>query len=42
MQCLPDTLKDRVYYQPTEEGSEKAVKEKLDRIKAWKRGIDTL
>lgn len=37
MQCLPDALKDREYYRPTDEGAERAVKEKLDRIKAWKR-----
>ena len=37
MQCLPDALKDREYYRPTQEGAEKAVKEKLDRIKSWKR-----
>ena len=29
MQCLPDSLKDRQYYQPTQEGAEKAVKERL-------------
>ena len=28
MQCLPDSLKDRRYYLPTQEGAEKAVKEK--------------
>ena len=38
MQCLPDALKDRCYYQPTSQGKEKEVKEKLDRIKAWKKG----
>lgn len=37
MQCLPDALKDREYYRPTDEGAERAVKEKLDRVKAWKR-----
>lgn len=37
MQCLPDALADREYYLPTEEGQEKAVKEKLEQIKAWKR-----
>lgn len=36
MQCLPDSLKDREYYRPTEEGAERAVKEKLDRLKQWK------
>lgn len=36
MQCLPDALKDRRYYQPTQQGREKAVKERLDSILAWK------
>ena len=33
MQCLPDNLRDRVYYQPTNEGVEKRIKERLDEIK---------
>ncbi len=37
MQCMPDSLKDRVYYEPTREGEEKRVAEKLEQIKAWKR-----
>lgn len=37
MQCLPDSLKGREYYRPTEEGAEKAVGEKLARVKAWKK-----
>ena len=36
MQCMPDSLKDRVYYQPTVQGEEKKVKERLEKIKAWK------
>ena len=36
MQCMPDSLKDRVYYQPTAQGEEKKVKERLEEIKAWK------
>ena len=36
MQCLPDALKDRRYYQPTQQGREQAVKERLDNILAWK------
>lgn len=36
MQCLPDGVKDRVYYRPGTEGAEGAVKEKLERIKRWK------
>ncbi len=36
MQCLPDALVDRRYYQPTEQGKEKLVKEKLEEILRWK------
>lgn len=37
MQCLPDFLKDKEYYRPTEEGMESKYKARLDEIKAWKR-----
>jgi putative ATPase len=33
MQCLPDNLKDRRYYQPTGEGVEKRIRERLDEIR---------
>jgi putative ATPase len=33
MQCLPDNLRDRVYYHPTSEGVEKRIKERLEEIK---------
>jgi putative ATPase len=33
MQCLPDNLKDRTYYQPTNEGVEKRIRERLEGIK---------
>lgn len=36
MRCLPDSLQGKRYYIPTEEGREAEVKEKLDRILAWK------
>ena len=36
MQCLPDSLKDRKYYQPTGEGSEARVRDRLQQIEAWK------
>lgn len=36
MQCLPDALADRRYYQPTEQGKEKQVKERLEEILRWK------
>lgn len=37
MQCLPDSLLDRVYYQPTDQGLEVRFKERLAKIKAWKK-----
>ncbi|MBQ3834698.1 MAG: replication-associated recombination protein A [Elusimicrobia bacterium] len=37
MQCLPDNLKDREYYQPTEQGLEAKYKERLKQIKEWKK-----
>jgi putative ATPase len=33
MQCLPDNLRDRVYYRPTDEGIEKRIRERLEEIK---------
>ena len=33
MQCLPDSLKDHVYYHPTSEGAEKRFKERLEEIR---------
>lgn len=37
MQCLPDSLKDREYYQPTTQGDEAAVATRLREIKEWKK-----
>ncbi|MBQ9245332.1 replication-associated recombination protein A [bacterium] len=37
MQCLPDSLKDREYYNPTEQGLETKYKAKLLQIKQWKK-----
>ena len=36
MQCLPDNLKHRVYYHPTEEGIEKRIKVRLEEIRKAK------
>ena len=36
MQCLPDSLKDRRYYLPTEQGVEVRYKERLEAIRRWK------
>ncbi len=33
MQCLPDNLKDRRYYQPTSEGVEKRIRERLEEVR---------
>jgi putative ATPase len=33
MQCLPDNLKDRKYYEPTHEGVEKRIRERLEEIR---------
>jgi putative ATPase len=30
MECLPEKLRDRIYYRPTEFGQEKAIKERLE------------
>jgi putative ATPase len=37
MQCLPDSLLGREYYQPTEQGLEAKYKERLKQIKDWKK-----
>jgi putative ATPase len=37
MQCLPDSLRNRVYYHPTNEGVEKRIRERLEEIKQLKR-----
>jgi putative ATPase len=39
MQCLPDRLKDRVYYHPTEEGVEKRIKARLEEIRQVKKNV---
>jgi len=37
MQCLPDSLSDRKYYLPTEQGQEARVKERMTQIEEWKK-----
>jgi putative ATPase len=39
MQCLPDNLRDRVYYRPTNEGIEKRIRERLEEIKRRRSGL---
>lgn len=36
MECLPDSLRGREYYLPTEEGLEARFRQRLEDIKAWK------
>jgi len=33
MQCLPDNLRNRIYYRPTDEGAERRIRERLEEIK---------
>jgi len=37
MQCLPDNLKDRQYYQPTGEGAEQQIRERMEGIRKKRR-----
>jgi putative ATPase len=38
MQCLPDNLRDRSYYKPTNEGIEKRIRERLEQLRERRRG----
>ena len=38
MQCLPDNLRDQIYYRPTNEGVEKRIRERLEEIKRKRTG----
>jgi putative ATPase len=43
MDCLPDSLRGHTYYQPTQEGREKQLAQRMEeirRIRAGKRGVD--
>ncbi len=37
MECLPENLKGRRYYRPTEEGFEKKLRDKMQAIEEWKK-----
>ena len=37
MQCLPDSLIGRKYYEPTTQGQEARVKERMEQIEAWRK-----
>ena len=36
MQCMPDIMKDRIYYHPTREGEEKKTAERLEEIRRFR------
>ncbi len=38
MDCLPESLRDRRYYQPTTEGRERLLRQRMDEVDALKRG----
>jgi len=37
MKCLPDSLQGRKYYEPTTQGQEARVKERLEQIEEWRK-----
>lgn len=39
MQCLPDSLKDRKYYEPGDKGNEVYYRKRLDGIRDWRAGL---
>ena len=41
IQCLPDSLLGRRYYEPTEEGLEARYKARLEQIRTWKQEHET-
>jgi putative ATPase len=38
MQCLPDNLRDRRYYHPTQEGREKLLAQRMEQIQSIREG----
>ncbi len=40
MTCLPDSLKDRHYYEPTDQGREKETAERLKEIRRFREGLE--
>ena len=37
MSCLPESLRQRRYYLPTEEGYEQELKKRLEQVFQWKK-----
>ena len=42
MECLPESMRDCCYYEPTMQGEEADVKQRLEEIKRWKKQGDKL
>ena len=40
MQCMTESMADRTYYHPGDQGEEKAVRDRLEAIRLWKMGSD--
>lgn len=38
MQCMPDSMKDTIYYKPGRAGKEAETAERLEEIRRWKQG----
>src|ERR1700733_8872333 len=38
MQCLPDNLRERIYYEPTNQGIEKRIRERMEEIRKLRPG----
>jgi putative ATPase len=36
MECLPEWLRGRTFYEPTDRGIEQRLRERLDAIRRWK------
>jgi putative ATPase len=39
MECLPESLRGKRYYSPTTQGTEARIKERLEQIARWKKGL---
>jgi len=39
MECLPESLRGKTYYEPTNEGIEKRIRERLEEIKKRRTGM---
>jgi putative ATPase len=39
MECMPESLRDRIYYHPTDQGEERQARERLEQIRDWKQQV---